>query len=86
MKTLNKHLAPRKVDVVLANNAKIDSKIVEKYSLLEQKKLVPLDKDKIEEYKARLIEDKIVAVENGTIRHNAMKTAYLILSYLMEGE
>lgn len=86
LKTLNKHLAPRKVDVVLANNAKIDSKIVEKYSLLEQKKLVTLDKDKIEEYKARLIEDKIVAVENGTIRHNAMKTAYLILSYLMEGE
>ncbi len=83
---LNNRLSPRHVDVVIANNAKIDDKIVEKYSLLEHKTLVDLDRDKIEEMKARIIEDKIVAVENGTIRHNAMKTAYLIFSYLMEGE
>ena len=86
LKTLNNRLAPRHVDVVLANNADIDKKIVEKYSLLEHKSLVTLDKEKISEYGARLIEEKIVAVENGTIRHNAMKTAYLIFSYLMEGE
>ncbi len=86
IKTLNKYLKNRHVDIVIANNAEIDPAIVEKYSLLEQKNLVPLDREKIEEQGARLIEDKIVAVENGSIRHNAMKTAYLIFSYLMEGE
>lgn len=86
LKILNQHIAPRKVDVVLANNAEINKKIVDKYSLLEKKSLVLLDHDKIAELGTRLLEDKIVAVENGTIRHNAMKTAYLIFSYLMEGE
>lgn len=86
LKTLNKHLKNRHVDIVIANNAEIDPAIVEKYSLLEQKSLVPVDRDKIAAEGARLIEDKIVAVENGSIRHNAMKTAYLIFSYLMEGE
>ncbi len=83
---LNKRLSPRHVDIVIANNAEIDKKIVDKYSLLEQKQLVTLDRDKVISTGARIIEDKIVAVENGVIRHNAMKTAYLIFSYLMEGE
>lgn len=86
LKTLNEHLKPRQVDVVIANNSEIDHNIVDKYSLLEQKNLVTLDREQIADMGTRLIEDKIVAVENGTIRHNALKTAYLIFSYLMEGE
>ena len=86
LKILNKRLAPRHVDVIVANDAEIDPKIVKKYSLLEQKSLVTLDREEITKLGARIIEDKIVAVENESIRHNAMKTAYLIFSYLMEGE
>lgn len=86
IKILNEYLGARKVDIVVANNAAIDDAIVEKYSLLEQKSLVLLDREKIRDLNVRLIEDKIVAVENGTIRHNALKTAYIIFSYLMEGE
>ncbi len=86
LKTLNSYLGKRKVDIVIANNAEIDKKIVEKYSLLEQKDLVPIDKDKIEKLNTRLIEDKIFAIDNGSLRHDALKTAYLIFSYLMEGE
>lgn len=86
IKILNEYLGSRKVDIVVANNAVIDDAIVEKYSLLEQKSLVLLDREKIRDLNVRLIEDKIVAVENGTIRHNALKTAYIIFSYLMECE
>lgn len=86
IKILNEYLGARKVDIVVANNAAIDDAIVEKYSLLEQKSLVLLDREKIRDLNVRIIEDKIVAVENGTIRHNALKTAYIIFSYLMEGE
>lgn len=86
VKTLNSYLDDRKVDVVIANNKEIDKDIVEKYSLLENKNLVPLDEEEIKNLGARTIADKICAVNNGMIRHNAMKTAYLIFSYLMEGE
>lgn len=83
---LNEYLEKRRVDVVVANNAEIDPTIVEKYASLESKDLVTLDEDKIKEMNTRIIEDKIVAVDKGVIRHNAMKTAYLIFSFLMEGE
>lgn len=83
---LNEYLINRKIDIVIANNAEIDKKIVEKYSLLEHKTLVNIDREKIDAMGTRLIEDKIFAVNNGMIRHNALKTAYLIFSYLMEGE
>ncbi len=86
IRTLNKYLDGRKIDIVIANNAKIDSAIVNKYSSLEHKMLVNIDRENIEKLKARLIEDKIFAVENGMIRHDALKTSYLIFSYLMEGD
>lgn len=86
LKTLNSYLLKRKIDVVIANNKEIDREIIEKYSLLENKDLVPLDEEEIKKLGTRVIADKICAVDNGMIRHNAMKTAYLIFSYLMEGE
>ncbi len=86
IKILNDYLDSRKVDIVLANNAEIDKEIVDKYSLLEHKTLIELDREEIKKLETRLIEDKIFAVDNGMIRHNALKTAYLIFSYLMESE
>lgn len=86
LKILNEYLEDRHIDVVIANDAKIDPSIVKKYKTLEQKELVKIDKFKIEKMNARLISDKIFAIDSGMIRHNAMKTAYLIFSYLMEGE
>lgn len=83
---LNEYLGKRKIDVVVANDAEIDKKITDKYNELEQKTLVELDREKIQSLGARLISDKIFAVDGGSLRHNAMKTAYIIFSYLMEGE
>ena len=45
-----------------------------------------LDIEKIEKRGARLISDNVFSLSNGSIRHNSLKTAYLIFSYLMEGE
>ena len=86
LKVLNEYLEKRRVDIVIANNAPIDDAIVRKYKSLEQKELVRLDKENIEELGTRIIADKVFAIDSGTIRHNALKTAYLIFSYLMEGE
>ena len=86
IKVLNNFLNKRKIDIVVANNKKVDPVIVKKYMMLEHKKLVKFDKSKTEKLGARIIADKTFAVYNGTIRHNPLKTAYLIFSYLMEDE
>jgi len=83
---INKYLEYRKIDVVVANNGIIDKNILKKYSTLEKKELVKIDTKDIEKIDARLIEDKIYAIDEGLIRHDAFKTAYIIFSYLMEGD
>jgi len=70
----------------LANNAKVDKNVLDKYSSEEHKELVTLDRENIVAMNTRLIEDNIFTIEDNVIRHNALKTAYLIFSYLMEGE
>ncbi len=86
LRTLNRYLKSRKIDLVLANNSEIDPVIAEKYILTENKRIVPIDTDRIEKLGARIIEDNIFCIEDEKIRHNAMKTAFLIFSYLMEKE
>lgn len=84
IKALNKYLDGRKIDCVLANTGKIDKKMLDKYADSENKKLVKIDAEKVSEYGARLIESDIIAIDKGTIKHDALKTAFMIFSYLME--
>ena len=81
---LDHYLGSRRVDVVVSNNARIDESIIENYLRTENKTLVQLDREKIKEHGTRIIEDDILSIEDGKIRHNAMKTAFLIFSYLMQ--
>lgn len=86
VKELNSFLDKRKIDIVIANKEKVDPVIVKKYMMLEHKKMVRYDKIKTERLGCRIIGDKTFSVYNGAVRHNPLKTAYLIFSYLMEGE
>lgn len=73
---LNSYLGKRKVDVVLANNKKIDKKILEKYQTSEQKDQVLLDKENLKDI--TLIEDNYFIIDNGMVRHDALKVAFNI--------
>lgn len=86
VKVLNKYLKNRKIDMVVANNAKIDERIKEKYLTAENKTIVDLDRDKLNYQEVRVIEGDIFCIENDKIRHNALKTAFMIFTYLMENE
>ena len=86
IRVLNQYLGTRKIDVVVANDAEIDERIIEKYLTLENKKIVMLDREAIEGQHAGIISGDIFCLENETIRHNALKTAYLIFSYLMDND
>ncbi len=83
---LNRYLGRRSIGLVVANNGLVDPAVTAKYLELEGKTLVGLDRERVERLGTRIIEGDIFAIENGSIRHNALKTAYLIFSFLMENE
>ena len=80
---LNKYLDYKKIDVVIANNTKIDKKIAEKYESKEQKDPVKLDYGKLDKIGVELIEEDLIVVEDNVLRHDSMKLSSLIFSYLM---
>ncbi|MDO4869801.1 MAG: YvcK family protein [Bacillota bacterium] len=83
VRVLDQYLGNRKVDVVIANCGKVDLEISDVYRTKEHKSVVELDEDSIEELDAEIIADDIVHIDNGSIRHDELKTAHLVFSYLM---
>lgn len=78
---INKYLGKRKVDVVVANDGKIDEKLREKYETLEEKDPVILDKDKLKNIK--VISNNYVTIENEYLRHDAILLSLDIFKYLI---
>ena len=76
---INKYLDGRTVDVVVANSGNVDDKIRAKYLSTEHKEVVPLTGVG----NVEVIADDIFSIEDERIRHDALKTAYLIFSYIM---
>lgn len=81
VRVLNKYLNKRKVDVLIANNGKMDKELVKKYAALEQKDPVLIDSENLLD--VEVIEDNFVMIEDNTIRHNNLKLAFHIFSYLL---
>jgi len=84
VKLLNQYLGERKVDVVIANNGKIDEDMAKRYESLEQKDAVILDEEETSALVERLISDDYVAVKNNLLRHHVMKVSMHIFGYLLE--
>ncbi len=86
IKVLNEYLGDKTINMVLANNVEIPKKIVAKYANEEQKDPVELDEQVLKKMKIKVIKDKIYSVEEGFLRHDILKTGYLVFSILMEKE
>lgn len=85
IKVLEQHLGENILDVVIANNAVLP-KNMSMLAKSEGKDPVEIDAEEIANKNIHLISEKIFKVENGYIRHDSLKTSYLIFSYLMDGE
>ena len=85
IKVFEKYLGKNIIDVVVANNS-IIPKNMALLAKSEGKDPVEIDEDKLTKKRIHIIAEKLFTVEEGYIRHNSLKTAYLIFSYLMEGE
>ena len=83
VKLLNRYLDKKKVDVVIANNAKIDEEMAKKYENEEQKDPVLIDYSELKKIGVELIEDDLLAIDDNTLKHNSLKLSSLIFSYLM---
>lgn len=76
---LNHYLKDRKIDIVVANNGIVDERIRRKYLDTEGKRIVTLEGVK----DTKVIADDIFSIEDERIRHDALKTAYLVFSFMM---
>lgn len=86
IKFLNQYLGEHKVDVVIANNGKIDEEMAERYGSLEQKDPVELDRKKTKTLVKKVISDDYVIIRNNLLRHNALKLSMHIFGFLLEQE
>jgi len=79
---IEKYLGKGAIDAVIANNGELphDMKL---FAKSEGKAPVEIDRERIAEKGITLIEDKLAVVEDGYIRHDSLKTAYLMFAYLM---
>ena len=78
--TINTYLGKRKIDVVIANNGKIEKSIAKKYASLEQKDQILLDEKNID---CEIIKDNYFVIEDNYIRHNVLKLSLAIYTYLL---
>lgn len=83
LKTLEQYLGKGSIDIVVASTTKISQHIIDKYRRLEEKDPVIIDADKVKEMGIELIEENLLTIENGTIRHDSLKLSSLIISYLI---
>ena len=83
VKLLNRYLDKKKVNVVIANNAKIDEEMAKKYESEEQKDPVLIDYSELEKIGVELIEHDLLTIDDNTLKHDSLKLSSLIFSYLM---
>lgn len=85
IKLLEEYLGKDTIDIVVANSSKMNSNLVKKYETEEQKDQVVLDTETLKEMKKIILADKLYKIEDNYYRHDALKTAYVIFSFLMNG-
>jgi uncharacterized cofD-like protein len=84
LKFLNKYLGNNVIDAVLANSKHIDVDIQERYKTLEQSEPVVIDEEEVKKLKIELIKDDLIVIQDKMVRHDPMKTAFTIFSYLLK--
>ena len=84
VRLLNQYLGKRKINVVVANNGKIDEEMAKRYESLEQKDPVELDRKETKSMVDKIIADDYVIIKNNLLRHNVLKLGLHIFGYLLE--
>lgn len=84
VKQINKYVGKNFVDVVLANKKKVPDEILELYKL-EKAKQIMLDKEEVKKMGVDLIASDLLTINNNQARHDYVKTALEVFTYLTKG-
>ena len=83
-KQINKYVGKNFIDVVLANKKKVPDEILELYKF-EKAKQIMLDKDEVKKMGVELIAADLLTISNNQARHDYVKTALEVFTYLTKG-
>lgn len=83
IKVLNKYLGENVIDAVLVNSKNIDSDILKRYKKLESSEPVKIDKKETMTLGVEVISEELIIIQDEMIRHDSVKTAFTIFSYLL---
>ena len=83
VKLLNRYLDKKKVNVVIANNEKIEEEMAKRDESEEQKDPVLIDYEELKNIGVELIEEDLIDIDNNTLKHDSLILSSLIFSYLM---
>ena len=85
VKFIEKYIGDGQINAVIANSSEITTnmKVLAKS---EGKDAVGIDVSKLHNMGVTLLADNLFKVEDGYVRHDALKTSYLVFSYIMEEE
>ena len=83
VKTINRHIGENVINTIILNNKQITNELLDKYKNEENKDLIINDYDRLKELNISIIEDNLLDLSDGTIKHNSTMVAFLIYAYLM---
>ena len=81
IKQINKYAGENIIDVVVANNGSIPKKIQKLYDV-EKAEPIKLDYDELKNMGIKVIENDFVKLTNNQVRHDNIKTALEIFTYI----
>lgn len=84
IKQINKYAGKDFIEVVLANNKKVPDNILELYKE-EQSEQIMIDKDNINKMGVKLITADLLRINNNQVRHDYIKTALEVFTYMTRG-
>jgi uncharacterized cofD-like protein len=85
VREINSYIADNFIDVVVANNGKISDDILDLYKV-ELSEPITIDRDKLNKMGVSIIEDNYVSINNKQVRHDYIKTALAIFTYIACGD
>lgn len=83
LKVIESYLGKQVLDTVVVSNSIISEEMLKKYSNQEQKDPVIIDEEEIKNMNIEIIQDNLLTIDDGTLKHNSLKLSSIIFSYLM---
>ena len=85
---LNKYMGKEFLDVVISSSTPIPEEIKQRYKELEQSDPILvdpmfIDEDNLKKMKVELIKEDVTVIVDDMVRHDPLKTAFVVFSYIM---